>query len=47
MDWRKDLLLVSFERLLIVEHEKMKNEPQGPLRDPLGASKGARMAQNR
>ena len=41
MDWRKDLLLVSFERLLIVDNEKMKNEPQGPLRDPLGAPKGA------
>ena len=41
MDWRKDLLLASFERYLMIEHEKWKNEGQGPFGGPLGAPMGA------
>ena len=44
MDWRKDLLLVSFERLLIVEHEKNEKRTtralEGPFRDPKEPERG-------
>ena len=46
MDWRKDLLLASFERYLMIEHEKWKNEGQGPFGGPLGAPIGALEGQN-
>ena len=46
MDKRKDLLLVSFERYLMVEYEKWKTQGQGPFWDPSGALIGASEGQN-